>query len=289
MADKKNPEYDFNWCPGCGDFGVRRAVELAMRDWNIEREIPMSHNVVVAGIGCSGNLVHLLEGEQPYGFHGIHGRSLPIALGVKMAREDLNVLVVAGDGDFLSIGMEHIAPQAARNLNVCAVVMDNGVYGLTKGQSSPTTIEETVTSSTPYGKLEASLNPLELYLTLGVTYIASGYSSKPRDLAGLIKRGMEHDGFSIVHVASPCTTYNDNYAILKGDKAKGIEGTAWDLPAAHDPTSRSAALGVIEQGGVPLGVVYENAERPSLDRRIAAVRDRVTPKSNDALLNAYAL
>ncbi len=289
MADKKNPEYDFNWCPGCGDFGVRRAVELAMRDWNIEREIPMSHNVVVAGIGCSGNLVHLLEGEQPYGFHGIHGRSLPIALGVKMAREDLNVLVVAGDGDFLSIGMEHIAPQAARNLNVCAVVMDNGVYGLTKGQSSPTTIEETITSSTPYGKLEASLNPLELYLTLGVTYIASGYSSKPRDLAGLIKRGMEHDGFSIVHVASPCTTYNDNYAILKGDKAKGIEGTAWDLPADHDATSRSAALGVIEQGGVPLGVVYENAERPSLDRRIAAVRERVTPKSNDALLNAFAL
>ena len=289
MADKKNPEYDFNWCPGCGDFGVRRAVELAMRDWNIEREIPMSHNVVVAGIGCSGNLVHLLEGEQPYGFHGIHGRSLPIALGVKMAREDLNVLVVAGDGDFLSIGMEHIAPQAARNLNVCAVVMDNGVYGLTKGQSSPTTIEETVTSSTPYGKMEASINPLELYLTLGVTYIASGYSSKPRDLAGLIKRGMEHDGFSIVHVASPCTTYNDTYAILKGDKAKGIEGTAWDLPADHDPSSRSAALGVIDQGGVPLGVVYENAERPSLDRRIAAVRERVTPKSPDALLNAYAL
>jgi len=289
MTDKKNPEYDFTWCPGCGDFGVRRAVEFAMRDWSIERETPMSHNVVVAGIGCSGNLVHLLEGEQPYGFHGIHGRSLPIALGVKMAREDLNVIVVAGDGDFLSIGMEHIAPQAARNLNVCAVVMDNGVYGLTKGQSSPTTVEETVTSSTPYGKMEASINPLELYLTLGVTYIASGYSSKPRDLAGLIKRGMEHDGFSIVHVASPCTTYNDTYEILKGNKAKGIEGTAWDLPADHDPSSRGAAMGVIEQGGVPLGVVYENTDRPSLDRRIAAVRDRVTPKSPDALLDAFAL
>ena len=289
MTDKKNPEYDFTWCPGCGDFGVRRAVEFAMRDWSIERETPMSHNVVVAGIGCSGNLVHLLEGEQPYGFHGIHGRSLPIALGVKMAREDLNVIVVAGDGDFLSIGMEHIAPQAARNLNVCAVVMDNGVYGLTKGQSSPTTVEETVTSSTPYGKMEASINPLELYLTLGVTYIASGYSSKPRDLAGLIKRGMEHDGFSIVHVASPCTTYNDTYEILKGNKAKGIEGTAWDLPGDHDPSSRGAAMGVIEQGGVPLGVVYENTDRPSLDRRIAAVRERVTPKSPDALLDAFAL
>ena len=289
MSDKKNPEYDFNWCPGCGDFGVRRALELAMTNWNIEHEIPMNHNVVVAGIGCSGNLVHLLEGEQPYGFHGIHGRSLPLALGVKMAREDLNVVVVAGDGDFLSIGMEHIAPQATRNLNICAVIMDNGVYGLTKGQSSPTTIEDTVTSSTPYGKMESPLNPLDLYLTLGVTYIASGYSSKPRDLAGLIKGGMEHSGFSIVHVSSPCTTYNDTYEILKGSKAKGIGGIAWDIPADHDTASRSAARGVIEQGGVPLGVVYEDTTRASLDQRLAGVRERVTAKSTDALLSSFTI
>ena len=236
----------------------------------------MHDNVVVAGIGCSGNLVHLYEGDQPYGFHGIHGRSLPLALGVKMAREDLNVVVVAGDGDFLSIGMEHIAPQASRNLNICAVIMDNGVYGLTKGQSSPTTVEDTVTSSTPYGKLEASLNPLDLYLTLGVTYIASGYSTKPRDLAGLIKRGMEHEGFSIVHVNSPCTTYNDTYEILKGSKAKGIEGIAWEIPDDHDSSSKSAARGVIEQGGVPLGVIYQDDSRPSLDQRLAGVRERVT-------------
>ena len=285
----KNPEYDFSWCPGCGDFGVRRAIEFAMTDWNIERETPIAHNVVVAGIGCSGNLVHLLEGEQPYGFHGIHGRSLPLALGVKMAREDLNVVVVAGDGDFLSIGMEHIAPQAARNLNVCAVVMDNGVYGLTKGQSSPTTIEDTVTSSTPYGKLESPVNPLDLYLTLGVTYIASGYSSKPRDLARLIKGGMDHPGFSIVHVASPCTTYNDTYELLKGSKAKGIEGTAWEIGDGHDPSSKSAARDVIERGGVPLGVVYENAERPSLGQRMAGVRERVTPEDTDALLGAFSI
>ncbi len=285
----KNPEYDFNWCPGCGDFGVRRAMEFAMRDWNIEREIPMTHNVVVAGIGCSGNLVHLLEGEQPYGFHGIHGRSLPLALGVKMAREDLNVIVVAGDGDFLSIGMEHIAPQAARNLNICAVVMDNGVYGLTKGQSSPTTLEDAVTSSTPFGKLESPVSPLDLYLTLGVTYIASGYSSKPRDLAALIKGGMEHQGFSIVHVASPCTTYNDTYAELKGNKAKGVEGKAWDIPEEHDPLSKDAARNLIARGGVPLGLVYRDPHRPSLDQRLAEVRQRVTAKTPEALLDAFAL
>ena len=285
----KNPEYDFSWCPGCGDFGVRRALEFAMRDWNIERETPMSHNVIVAGIGCSGNLVHLLEGEQPYGFHGIHGRSLPLSLGVKMARPELNVVVVAGDGDFLSIGMEHIAPQASRNLNICAVVMDNGVYGLTKGQSSPTTLEETVTSSTPFGKLEQPVNPMDLYLTLGVTYIASGYSSKPRDLAGLIKGGMAHDGFSIVHVNSPCTTYNDTYELLKGSRAKGTEGIVWDIPEDHDVSDVSAARGILAQGGLPVGLVYENTTRPSFDQRVAGLKERVSAKDTETLMSSFSI
>ena len=131
---------------------MRRALEAAVEKRRIETELPAENNVVVAGIGCSGNMVHLLEDSQPYGFHGIHGRTLPVAMGVKMARPDLNVVVAAGDGDFLSIGMEHIAPQAARNLDVAAVVMDNAVYGLTKGQGSPTSEMGQVTSSTPYGQ-----------------------------------------------------------------------------------------------------------------------------------------
>ena len=264
----KNPEYDFKWCPGCGDFGVRRALELAMQDYMVKYETPMSQNVVVAGIGCSGNLVHLLDGEQPFGFHGIHGRALPIALGVKGANPDLNVVVVAGDGDFLSIGMEHIAPQAARNLNITAVIMDNGIYGLTKGQSSPTTEPDTVTSSTPYGKMEAAVHPLELYYTLGVSFIASGYSSKPRDLASYILDGMEHPGFSIVHVASPCTTYNDTYEELKGNPAKGIEPTAWALPDDYDPSDRAEAMKIVHRRGVPLGVVYKDTSRPTFDARM---------------------
>jgi 2-oxoglutarate ferredoxin oxidoreductase subunit beta len=284
-----NPEYDFNWCPGCGDFGVRRALELAMRDRNVKTELPMANNVVVAGIGCSGNLVHLLEGEQPFGFHGIHGRSLPVALGVKMSSPELNVVVVAGDGDFLSIGMEHIAPQASRNLNVCAVIMDNGVYGLTKGQASPTTEHETVTGSTPYGKLEEQISPTDLYLTLGVTYIASGFSSKPRDLAKLITRGMDHPGFSIVHVSSPCTTYNDTYEILKGNAKKGIEPAAWDIPDEHDPSDREQARAVINKGGVPLGVIYEDTSRPSFDAQVDGVRAKHPQKDVAALLGAYDL
>jgi 2-oxoglutarate ferredoxin oxidoreductase subunit beta len=284
---KKNPEYDFKWCPGCGDFGVRRALELAMIDRLEVTGLPMENNVVVAGIGCSGNMVHLLEGDQPYGIHGIHGRSLPIALGVKMASPSLNVVVVAGDGDFLSIGGEHIGPQAARNLNICAVIMDNGVYGLTKGQSSPTTKLGVVTSSTPFGKIEAQTDPLELYLTLGVSFIASGFSGQPRPLSQLIKQGMEHPGFSIVHVQSPCTTYNDTFEELKGDATKGIEPTLRPVPDEHDPSDRAAAYELLQAGGIPVGVVYKDESRPALDQRIESMWDVTKSKSAEELMEAF--
>lgn len=284
---KKNPEYDFKWCPGCGDFGVRRALELAMIDRLEVTGLPMENNVVVAGIGCSGNMVHLLEGDQPYGIHGIHGRSLPIALGVKMASPDLNVVVVAGDGDFLSIGGEHIGPQAARNLNICAVIMDNGVYGLTKGQSSPTTKLGVVTSSTPFGKMEAQTDPLELYLTLGVSFIASGFSGQPRPLSQLIKQGMEHPGFSIVHVQSPCTTYNDTFEELKGDAKKGIEPTLRPVPDDHDPSDRAAAYELLQEGGIPVGVVFHDESRPALEQRVEAMWDVTESKSAEELMEAF--
>ena len=286
---KKNPEYDFKWCPGCGDFGVRRALEMAMIDRLEESGQPAENNVVIAGIGCSGNLLHLLEGAQPYGFHGIHGRSLPISFGVKMARPELNVVVVAGDGDFLSIGAEHIGPQAARNLNICAVIMDNAVYGLTKGQSSPTTDLGVITSSTPFGKLEAKLNPLELYITLGVSYVASGFSGQVKPLANMIKQGMDHPGFSIVHIQSPCTTYNDTFEELKGDPKKGIEPALWPVPEDHDTSDRGAAYNIVQQGGVPVGVIYQDEGRPSLDQQVSQTWDKAKPKTVEQLMEAYSV
>ena len=284
---KKNPEYDFKWCPGCGDFGVRRALEFAMINRLEEVGKPIENNVVVAGIGCSGNLVHLLEGEQPYGFHGIHGRTLPVAMGVKMARPDLNVVVVAGDGDFLSIGHEHIAPQAARNLNITAVVMDNGVYGLTKGQSSPTTDMGVVTSSTPFGKIEEDLDPLELYLTLGVSFIASGFSGQPRVLADLISQGMRHDGMSMIHVQSPCVTYNDTYQLIKGNAKAGIAPALWDIPDDHDPSSKQAAYDLVQQGGLPVGVLYKDETRQSLEGNMATIRAKARERTVEQMLDAY--
>lgn len=282
-----NPEYDFKWCPGCGDFGVRRALEWAMTDYLTVKETPIEMNVVIAGIGCSGNLVHMLEGDQPYGFHGIHGRSLPVAMGVKMARPELNVVVVAGDGDFLSIGMEHIAPQAARNLDVCCVIMDNGVYGLTKGQSSPTTDIGVITSSTPYGKLEQPVDPLQYYLSVGVSFIAAGFSSQPRELSKLILAGINHPGFSIVHVQSPCPTYNDITEVLKGSARKGIQPLVYDVPDDHDTGDIEAARVVMSAPGVPLGILYENTDRTTFTQRVEETHAKAKPSTAQELLDTF--
>ena len=287
---KKNPEYDFDWCPGCGDFGVRRALEGTVSRWRIETERPAENNVVVAGIGCSGNMVHLLEEEsQPYGFHGIHGRTLPVSMGIKMARPDLNVVVVAGDGDFLSIGMEHIAPQASRNLDIAVVIMDNAVYGLTKGQGSPTSEHGQVTSSTPYGNPVEQINALRLYLTLGISFVASGISSKVKDLSQMIYAAMEHPGFSVVHVQSPCTTYHDTYDQLKGNSRKGIEPTAWNIPDDHDPADMSGAYDVVNRGGVPLGIIYRDGTRPSFDARMGEIAEKANVRSVQEMVDSYAV
>ncbi len=286
----KNPEYDFKWCPGCGDFGVRRALEGAIQRRVIATETPMENNVIVAGIGCSGNMVHMLESdEQPYGIHGIHGRTLPIAMGVKMARPDLNVVVVAGDGDFLSIGFEHIAPQAARNLDVTAVIMDNGVYGLTKGQSSPTTDLGVVTSSTPFGKIEEKLNPFQMYLSMGVSYVASAMSSQVRPMTAIMAEAMEHKGFSIVHVQSPCTEYNNTYELLKGNVRKGIPGLAYDIPDDYDATDGEAAFQIASAPGIPLGVIYKDASRPTFDQRVDDISAKAPGRGVDTLLDAFAI
>ncbi len=285
----KNPEYDFKWCPGCGDFGVRRGLEGALERYVLENEKPAENNVVVAGIGCSGNMVHMLEKEQPFGIHGIHGRSLPISMGIKMANPDLNVVVVAGDGDFLGIGMEHIGPQAMRNLNVAVIVMDNGVYGLTKGQSSPTTELGVVTSSTPYGKLEKSLHPLRAYLTLGVSFIASTISNKVKDMSDLMFDAMSHPGFSIVHVQSPCTEYNNTYEALKGNAKKGIVPIAYDIPDGHDPEDPESAQELLNSDGVPLGLVFRDTSRPTFDGMAETTVESHNRKSVDSLMDGFSI
>jgi len=233
--------------------------------------------------------VHLLDGDQPYGFHGIHGRTLPVAMGVKMARPDLNVVVVAGDGDFLGIGSEHIAPQAARNLNITAIIMDNGVYGLTKGQSSPTTDLGVITSSTPYGKAEEKMHPFQMYLSMGVSYVASTVSTQIKQMSSLMSEAMDHPGFAIVHIQSPCTEYNNTFEALKGNAKKGIPALAYDIPDDHDETDVDASFDLVNNGGIPMGVIYRDTSRPTFDQRIEELSEKAKVKSVSALLDSYSI
>ena len=288
---KRNPEYDFKWCPGCGDFGVKRSIEAALVERSATLSESVESSVIVAGIGCSGNLVHLQEGPQPFGIHGIHGRTLPIAYGLKSSRPDLNVLIVSGDGDFLSIGAEHIGPQAKRNLDVTVVIMDNGVYGLTKGQASPTTELEVVTATTPYGKLDDPMSPLETYLAAGVGWLASSMSTQVKPLQQLVVDAMAHPGFAVVHVQSPCTTYNDTYAALKGNEKEDIEPMAFPIPEDHDPTDLDAAYRLTRGGRIPIGMLYQRPDSVPAHERLNAARERTGAKqqSVEELFAAMAI
>src|SRR6266513_844900 len=215
------------WCPGCGDFGVLNAIYNSMASL----KLPLEQTVVVSGIGCSSRLPHFVE---TFGFHSLHGRALPVAQGMKMARPDLNIIAVGGDGDFFSIGAGHLIHAALRNIDITVVVMDNETYGLTKGQTSPTSPTGHTTKSTPYGLLASQFNPIATALSLNVSFVARGYSAKPKELAALIEKGMLHRGFSFIHALSPCPTF---YPTLK------VWNTAvTPIPAEHDPSDKTSAM-----------------------------------------------
>jgi 2-oxoglutarate/2-oxoacid ferredoxin oxidoreductase subunit beta len=239
------------WCPGCGDFGV---LDATFRGLAGLRLVP-DQTVVVSGIGCSSRFPHFM---RTFGFHSVHGRALPVAQGLKMARPDLTVLAVGGDGDFFSIGAGHLIHAALRNIDITAIIMDNEIYGLTKGQTSPTSPHGHVTKSTPYGLLATSFNPIATALSLNVSFVARGYSAKPRDLAALIEQGIKHKGFSFIHVLSPCPTFFKTF-------------DAWDaatvpLPSGHDPSSRGQAMALaLETEKLYSGLFYRE-ERPTMDQ-----------------------
>ena len=169
---------------------------------------------------------------------------------------------------------------------MCIRDRDNGVYGLTKGQTSPTTPIGQITPTTPYGKVEGSINPMELYLTVGVSFVASAFSSKVKDMVKLIGEGMDYPGFSIVHVQSPCTTYNDTYDYLKGNAKTGTPAAIWDIPEEHDVTDRDAAVALLRSGGLPLGVLYKDPESEPFEDRMRRSNAKANPRSAEQLLDA---
>ncbi len=188
------------WCPGCGDFGVLNALTVAFA----ALELPPEKLAVISGIGCSSRMPGYVHS---YGFHGIHGRALPIATGLKLARPDLTVIVTIGDGDAYSIGGNHFVHAVRRNLDLTCLIMDNRIYGMTRGQVSATTPLGDRTSTTPYGSIEPPLAPLVLALAAGATFAARGASWEPKRLAALIEQGIRHRGFSVIDVLSPCVIF----------------------------------------------------------------------------------
>lgn len=230
------------WCPGCGDFAVLAAIQQALAALQIDPK----DLAIVSGIGCSSRLPGFV---QSYGLHTVHGRAVPAAVGLKLARPDLTVMAVGGDGDFFSIGLGHLPHGARRDVNITCIVMDNEIYGLTKGQTSPTSPHGHVTKSTPAGNPALPLHPLAIALASGASFIARGFSSQPKQLAELIRKGMEHKGFAFIHAMSPCVTFYDTYKLYKEK--------VYTIPDGHDVTDAEAAMRyAMESERLPLGLIY---------------------------------
>ena len=246
---------DPDWCPGCGDFGVLASLKAALAELNI----PMHQVVTISGIGCSSNLPGYID---TYGMHTLHGRALAVATGVKMANHELHVIITGGDGDGFGIGGNHFIHTMRRNVDLTYIAMDNQIYGLTTGQVSPTSRIGMKTKSTPFGSVEGPVNPILLALSAGATYVARGFSGDPKHLTELIKKGIEHTGFSFIDVFSPCVTYNhDNTYPWFRDRVKKLESDS-----AYDATDWYAAMRQARLWGdeIPIGRFYENTSVPAL-------------------------
>jgi 2-oxoglutarate ferredoxin oxidoreductase subunit beta len=246
------------WCAGCGDYGVLSALKQALADiGRLPKDVAF-----VSGIGCSGKISGYVHA---YAFHGVHGRALPVATAVKLANRELTVIAAGGDGDGYAIGAGHFLHAVRRNPDVTYVVMDNQTYGLTKGQSSPTSATGYVTGTSPDGNPDAPINGLAVALAAGGSFLARGFSAHPKKLVDLLKAAILHEGFSIVEVMSPCVTYNkiNTYAWFK-------EHTYYaDAEPGYDSGDRTAAFGILVDGKhaggkIPLGVLYRDS-RPTLE------------------------
>lgn len=259
-----------NWCPGCGDFSVQAAIQKAAANVGLEP----AEVAIITGIGCSGRLSGYINA---YGVHGIHGRSLPLAQGVKMANKDLTVIASGGDGDGYAIGMGHTIHALRRNMNMTYIVMDNQIYGLTKGQTSPSSAPGFITKSTPKGNIEQNVAPLEIAISSGATFVAQGFSSDIKGLTKMIEDAINHDGFSFVNVFSPCVTYNkvNTYDWFKENL------TSIDDIEDYDVTDKQKAMqNVLAYESLLKGIVYQDTKTPSYESQIAELDDTPLAKKD---------
>lgn len=257
------------WCPGCGNFGIQNALKKALRSLDLQ-----PHEVVISsGIGCSGKIPHWINA---YGFHGLHGRALPVAAGAKLANHKLVTIAEGGDGDGYSEGMGHFVHACRRNVDITYLVHNNGVYGLTTGQVSPTGDRGFVSSTTPHGALESPFHPLALAIAAGATFVARGFSGDLEGLGELIAAGVRHPGFSFIDVLQVCVSFNPSKSF------KWYQERVYNLEdEGHDPTDRMKALEMVfrNDGRLPTGLFYRGSAPtheeglPQLSAEPLAVQD----------------
>jgi 2-oxoglutarate/2-oxoacid ferredoxin oxidoreductase subunit beta len=279
MSDFKNPEVFTDWCPGCGDFGILSALQTAFAELNLQNH----EVVVVSGIGNSGKTPHFIKAN---GVHTLHGRLLPFAMGIKVANPNLEVVGVGGDGDGLGIGAGHFVNAGRRNIDMTYIIYNNGVYGLTKGQASPTLRLGMQTKSLPNPNINEAVNPVALAVTSGYTFVARSYAFDIMHLKETVKQAILHKGLAFIECLQPCPVYNnintkDWYG---GEDRKDASGKAQSRlykleqegfdPVVHsldeDFKKKVAAMDRAREWGdrIPIGVFYQNPLEPTFQERI---------------------
>ena len=264
-----NNQLEFNdWCPGCGDFGILRSVESALS----ELKLDYTDAVLVSGIGCSGKLPHFVSGPIA-GVHTLHGRALAFAVGIKLSNPKLNVVVDAGDGDTFGIGVGHFVSAGRRNVNMTIIVHNNGVYGLTKGQASPTLKRGEKTKSLPEPNINDPINPVALAISSGYTFVARTFAYNIPLSKEIIKQAIQHKGMAFVDMLQPCPTYNDintNEWYKERVYEAKVDYEVKDQSQVTDKMMQAIKLAYPTDEKIPLGIFYKNELTPSYGERISA-------------------
>jgi 2-oxoglutarate ferredoxin oxidoreductase subunit beta len=263
MIDAKvyDTTVEVTWCAGCGDFAILKALKLALADLDIA-----PHQVLlVSGIGCGSKLPDYMNAN---GYMTIHGRPLAVATGAKLANPELHVIVVNGDGDAYGIGGNHFVHACRRNPNITQIVQNNQIYGLTKGQYSPTSDAGFITTTSPDGAIEAAFNPAAIALAAGATFIGRAFSGDPKHMAQVIAAAVRHRGYALVDVLQPCVTFNrvNTYAWYR-ERVYHLE------EEGYDPSDRTAAWQKAQEWGerIPVGVIYRVEGAPTYEDQVRAL------------------
>ena len=249
------------WCPGCGNFGILKAF----KDTMVELGIEPRQFTVVSGIGQAGKLPHYLKCNT---FNGLHGRTLPVATGLRLSNHEMLVIAVAGDGDCYGEGGNHLIHAMRRNINVKLFVHDNQIYGLTKGQASPTSLEGMVTKNQPFGVFSEQLNPIALAIAIDCSFVARGFAGDMGHLKELMKAAILHKGFSLLDILQPCVTFN------KINTYEWYKQRVYHVEPEYNPEDRIEAFKKALEWGerIPTGIIYKN-HRPVLEERVPVIKD----------------